>query len=82
MTARQVPLFESHVPSFLKIVLLTALLLVVSRHWPPFLALFGSGTESARFDIHLRPASLPEGNIAAVLMAILQLEVQPYRKEY
>jgi hypothetical protein len=61
---------------------LMALLLVISRHWPQFLALFGAGPESARFDLHLRPDPLPVGYIASVLMGILLLEVLPYLEEY
>ena len=48
-----------------------ALLLVISRHWPQFLALFGSGDEPARFELKLRADPLPTGYIIAVLTGIL-----------
>lgn len=82
VTARKVSPIEQHVHSFLEMVPLMALLLVISRHWPPFLALFGAGPESARFDLHLRPDPLPVGYITSVLMGIILLEVLPYLEEY
>ena len=59
-----------------------ALLLVISRHWPQFLALFGFGGESARFELKLRADPLPGNYIVAVLTGIFVLELLPYLEEY
>ncbi|YCH29055.1 diguanylate cyclase [Erwinia sp. PK3-005] len=82
VTARKVTPVEQHIHSFLEMVPLMALLLVVSRHWQQFLALFGLGSEPARFALKLRPDPLPTGYIVAVLTAIFLLEILPYLEEY
>jgi len=82
VTARRVSPIEQHVHSFLEMVPLMALLLVVSRHWPQFLALFGLGDEPARFELKQRDDPLPAGYITAVLSGIFFLEVLPYLEEY
>lgn len=82
VTARRVSPIEQHVHSFLEMVPLMALLLVISRHWSQFLALFGAGDEPARFELKLRADPLPEGYIIAVMTGILLLEVLPYFEEY
>ena len=61
---------------------LMTLLLVISRHWPQFLALFGFGEEPARFELKQRADPLPTGYIVAVLTGIFLLEVLPYLEEY
>lgn len=48
---RDVTPFEQHVHSFLEIIPLLALSLIVARHWPQFLALFGEGSEAPRFAV-------------------------------
>ncbi|WP_208612747.1 hypothetical protein [Pantoea conspicua] len=45
VTAREVKPIEQHIHSFLEMVPLMALLLVISRHWSQFQALFGFGDE-------------------------------------
>ncbi|KGD84563.1 hypothetical protein C7434_0830 [Pantoea sp. PNA 14-12] len=82
VTARRVSPVEQHVHSFLEMLPLVALLLVVSRHWPQFLALFGFGEESARFELKLRTDPLPGHYIVAVLTGIVMLELLPYLEEY
>ncbi|TGS50197.1 diguanylate cyclase, partial [bacterium M00.F.Ca.ET.179.01.1.1] len=49
-TARTVGPIEQHVHSFLEMIPLMGLVIVVALHWRQFLALFGAGPETARFD--------------------------------
>jgi hypothetical protein len=60
---RVVTPIEQHVHSFLEILPLMGLVLVVVLHWGQFVALFGLGTEAARFDISLKQPPLPWGYI-------------------
>lgn len=82
VTARRVTPIEQHVHSFLEMMPLMALLLVISRHWPQFLALWGMGDEPARFALRLRAEPLPTGYIICVLSGIFLLEMLPYLEEY
>ena len=82
VTARRVSPIEQHVHSFLEMVPLMALLLVISRHWPQFLALFGFGEEPAQFALKKRTDPLPGNYIVAVLTGIFVLELLPYLEEY
>ena len=82
VTARRVSPIEQHVHSFLEMVPLMALLLVISRHWPQFLALFGFGEEPAQFALKKRTDPLPGNYIVAVLTRIFVLELLPYLEEY
>ena len=72
---------EQHVHSFLEILPLMGLVLVVVLHWGQFLALFGLGTEAARFDISLRQPPLPWGYVLSVLAGVLLFELLPYIEE-
>ncbi|MEY8769062.1 diguanylate cyclase [Erwinia sp. ACCC 02193] len=82
VTTRRVSPVEQHIHSFLEMVPLMALLLVISRHWSQFLALFGLGAEPARFDLHQRADPLPDAYISCVLAGILFFELIPYLEEY
>jgi len=94
VTAREVKPIEQHVHSFLEMVPLMALLLVISRHWPQFQALFGFGDEPQfqalfgfgdeppRFELMWRADPLPTGYIIFVLSAIFLLEMLPWLEEY
>lgn len=64
---RAVTPLEQHVHSFLEIIPLLALSLIVARHWPQFLALFGAGGETPRFEFGWKPEGLPPLYVAAVL---------------
>jgi hypothetical protein len=66
---RRVTPLEQHVHSFLEMIPLMALLLIIARHWPQFLALFGAGEETARFDLARKTPSLSPTYIVAVLAA-------------
>jgi hypothetical protein len=81
ITQRYVSPIEQHVHSFLEMTPLMAGLFVVVLHWPQFLALFGLGSEPARFTVAFKPDSLPATYVLAVLGAALFLEVLPYLEE-
>ena len=78
---RVVTPIEQHVHSFLEILPLMGLVLVVVLHWGQFLALFGLGTEAARFNISLKQPPLPWGYVLSVLAGVLLFELLPYIEE-
>jgi ABC-type proline/glycine betaine transport system permease subunit len=78
---REITPIEQHVHSFLEMLPLMALLMIVVLHWTQFLALFGLGTEPARFDLTLKRDPLPWPYIAAVLVAVLLFELLPFVEE-
>ncbi|RWL84334.1 MAG: diguanylate cyclase [Mesorhizobium sp.] len=81
-TARTVSPIEQHVHSFLEMIPLMGLVIVVALHWGQFLALFGAGTEKARFDLTWKHEQLPVTYIAAVMIIIVLFEVLPYLEEF
>jgi hypothetical protein len=78
---RYVSPIEQHVHSFLEMIPLMAGAFVAVLHWPQFLALFGFGSEPARFTLELKQQSLPIAYIVAVLGAALLFELLPYLEE-
>jgi hypothetical protein len=78
---REVTPIEQHVHSFLEILPLMGLVLVAVLNWGQFLALFGLGTEAARFEIRLKDPPLPWTYIVSVLTAVLLFELLPYVEE-
>ena len=81
-TARTVSPIEQHVHSFLEMIPLMGLVIVVALHWGQFLALFGAGTEKARFDLTWKHEQLPVTYIAAVMVIIVLFELLPYVEEF
>ncbi|MER9653610.1 diguanylate cyclase [Mesorhizobium sp. M0152] len=81
-TARTVAPVEQHVHSFLEMIPLMGLVSVVSLHWGQFLALFGAGPETARFEIVWKSQQLPVTYIACVMTVILLFELLPYVEEF
>lgn len=81
-TARTVSPIEQHVHSFLEMIPLMGLVIVVALHWGQFLALFGAGTEKARFDLTWKQEQLPVTYIAAVMVIIVLFELLPYVEEF
>ncbi|TPJ24316.1 MULTISPECIES: diguanylate cyclase [unclassified Mesorhizobium] len=81
-TARTVSPVEQHVHSFLEMIPLMGLVIVVALHWGQFLALFGAGTERARFDLTWKEQQLPVIYIAAVMIVIVLFELLPYVEEF
>ena len=78
---RVVTPIEQHVHSFLEMMPLTGLVLVAVLHWPQFTALFGLGSEPARFALALKQPPLPWLYVTAVFAAILLFEILPYVEE-
>jgi hypothetical protein len=81
-TARTVGPIEQHVHSFLEMIPLMGIISVVSLHWGQFLALFGFGSEPARYDITWKQQQLPVSYIVAVMIVILLFEFLPYLEEF
>jgi hypothetical protein len=79
---REIRPFEQHVHSFLELIPLMAIIIVISRHWGQFLALFGLGGESARFDLVTKSEPLPLLYVAVVLAAVLLFELLPFLEEF
>jgi hypothetical protein len=82
VTARDVTPFEQHVHSFLELIPLTAILFVVSLHWGQFQALFGFGSEVARFDLTWKEEPLPATYVVSIMAVILTFELIPYIEEF
>ena len=78
---REVTPVEQHVHSYLGILPLLSFVLVTVLHWGQFLALFGLGAQTARFDLAWKEPQLPWGYVLSVLAAVLLLEVIPYLEE-
>ena len=81
-TARTVSPIEQHVHSFLEMIPLMGLVIVVALHWGQFLALFGAGSETARFDLTWKHQQLPVAYIAVVMIVIVLFELLPYLEEF
>jgi hypothetical protein len=80
-TARTVTPLEQHVHSFLEMIPLMAILSVISLHWSQSLALFGGGSETAKFDLTWKSEPLPTPYIATIMTIILLFEFLPYVEE-
>jgi hypothetical protein len=78
---REITPIEQHVHSFLEMLPLMGLVLVAVLHWGQFLALFGLGSESARFTLALKPDPLPWTYVVSVLVAVVVFEILPYAEE-
>jgi len=78
---REVTPIEQHVHSFLEMLPLMGLVMIVVLYWGQFLALFGLGSEPARFDLALKPNPLPWPYVTTVLVLVVVFEVLPYVEE-
>ncbi len=78
---REVTPVEQHVHSFLEIIPLASILLVISRHWDQFLALFGAGDAEARFGLAWKYQPLPLWYLASIFGGVLLFAVLPYAEE-
>ncbi|MCW7538354.1 diguanylate cyclase [Aquabacterium sp. A7-Y] len=81
VTGRRVSPIEQHVHSFLEMIPLAAGLLIIGMHWSQFLALFGAGSEPARFTLELKQNPLPWQYVVTVLGAAALIEFAPYVEE-
>ena len=78
---REITPIEQHVHSFLEMLPLMGLVMVAVLHWGQFLALFGLGSEPARFTLALKPEPLPWTYVISLLAAVLVFEVLPFGEE-
>jgi hypothetical protein len=82
VTARNVTPIEQHIHSFLEMIPLMAILFIVSLHWGQFQALFGFGSETARFDLNWKEEPLPATYVISIMTVILTFELIPYIEEF
>jgi hypothetical protein len=82
VTARNVTPIEQHIHSFLEMIPLMAILFIVSLHWGQFQALFGFGSETARFDLNWKEEPLPATYVISIMAVILAFELIPYIEEF
>jgi hypothetical protein len=80
MATRKVTIFEHQVHSVLEILPFTAVLLMMSLHWPQTQSLFGFGRETA--DFSLGPKQIPRwGEIIPPAAVFILLVLVPYAEE-
>ena len=80
-STRKVTPIEQQVHSFLEMLPLMGLGFIVLLHWGQFLALFGLGSESARFTLTLKQQPLPPAYVLTVLAAVLLFNIVPFAEE-
>ena len=78
---REVTPIEQWVHSYLGVLPLMSLVLIVVLNWRQFLALFGLGTETPRFELAWKEPGLPWGYVLSIIAAVALLEVLPYLEE-
>jgi hypothetical protein len=61
---------------------MAAILMVITRHWGQFLALFGLGNEGANFAPMWKQTPLPSDYVATVMIAVVVAEFIPYAEEF
>ena len=82
VTVRRISPIEQHVHSFQEMIPLMAILLLISRHWGQFQALFGFGSETPRFDLAWKEEQLPVTYVISIMAVALLLEVIPFVEEF
>ena len=80
-TRREITPIEQHVHSYLAMLPLMGLLIVVLLHWGQFLALFGLGSELARFAFVDKSPPISWNYSIAIISAVILFEVLPYLEE-
>ena len=80
-STREVAPVEQHVHSFLEMLPLMGLTLIAILNWGQFLALFGLGSEQARFNISFRAGEPSWTYVATMLSLVVIFEVLPYFEE-
>ena len=78
---RYVSALEQHVHSFLEVLPLMAVSFVTVMYWNQFIALFGFGPETARFELRPKSNPLPTLHLVALLMSVACFVVVPYAEE-
>lgn len=82
VTVRRISPVEQHVHSFQEMIPLMAILLLISRHWGQFQALFGFGPETPQFDLAWKEEQLPVTYVISIMTVALLLEVIPFVEEF
>ena len=82
VTVRRISPVEQHVHSFQEMIPLMAILLLISRHWGQFQALFGFGPETPRFDLAWKEEQLPVVYVISIMVAALLFEIIPFVEEF
>jgi hypothetical protein len=82
VTRRNVAPVEQHVHSFLEVLPFMAASFVICLHWGQFLALFGAGTEPARFVLRLKEPPLSMAYVLSIVAAIGVFVGLPYAEEF
>lgn len=82
VTVRRISPVEQHVHSFQEMIPLMAILLLISRHWGQFQALFGFGPETPQFDLAWKEEQLPVTYVISIMTVGLLLEVIPFVEEF
>ncbi len=81
ITRRYVGPLEQQVHSFLELLPLMGVSFVTILYWDQFLALFGLGLETPRFEIRFKNPPLPLGYLLGLFTAILIFVVLPFVEE-
>ncbi|MGN6519890.1 MAG: hypothetical protein ACTHK2_10760 [Dokdonella sp.] len=81
ITRREVGVAEQFVHSVLEMSPLMVLLLLASAHWSQWLALWGLGADTARFDLSASSEMPPLAYSVALAVAIALLAALPYVEE-
>jgi hypothetical protein len=79
-TRRVIPI-EQMVHSFLELLPISAFLLLTVLHWDQFIALFGLGTGTPAFGVHLKAHPLPTRYLLSAIGAAFLLNAVPYLEE-
>ena len=82
VTVRRISPIEQHVHSFQEMIPLMAILLLISRHWGQFQALFGLGPETPQFDLAWKEEQLPVAYVISIIGAGLLFEIIPFVEEF
>lgn len=78
---RHVSTIEHQVHSFLEIIPLMAIASVVALHWGQFVAIFGLGSEIARFDVVFKPQPLSALYLSVTMAVIFVFHFLTYSEE-
>jgi hypothetical protein len=81
VSERQVTPVEQLIHSFLEIIPLIAIVCLSALHWSQFQALFGFGSENARFTLNWKAQPIPLPYVVALMISVLLLAVIPYAEE-
>jgi hypothetical protein len=80
-TRRYIGPLEQHVHSFMEVLPIMAVSFVTVLYWNQFLALFGLGPQSPRFELRAKADPLPIGYLIALFSTIAVLIIFPYGEE-